>query len=93
MTPHEQLAAELRDVTSRGRRLFRLAGRGGEDAVDLLDEMMRDVDRVAARLDPPPSSRAAPASIPEGRLTPGTIACKGRMVRVERRAPRRIVAA
>lgn len=92
MTPDDRraTAAELRDVSARGRRLFRSAGRGGESAVDLLDEMIRDIERVAKRLDPPPESRTAPANVVEGRFTTGTIAAKGRMVRVEIRHRRRV---
>ena len=86
-----QLAHELRDECARMGSLFRSAGRGGEHAVDLLDEIRRRVLTVANRLDPPPRSpEAAPA--PEGRFSTGTIAAKGRMVRVETRQRRRKVA-
>ena len=88
MTQAEQLASELRDVCMRGRRLFRSVGRGETGAVDILDELMADVGRVADRLAPPPRSRDAAAAVVEGRFTPGTIAPHGRLIRVETRRRR-----
>ena len=84
MTPSEQLARELDDIVARGNRLFRSAGRGGETAVDLLDELMSDLSRITRRLKPSPKSPAA-IVVPEGRFQTGPIVVAGRIVRVERR--------
>ena len=88
MTRDERLSDELRAVTARGYRMFRQAGNGGPNAVDLLDEILRDIDRVASELSPRPSSpRAIPAT--EGRFSTGDIAARGRIIRVETRQRRR----
>ena len=87
MTPSEQLARELDDIVARGHRLFRSAGRGGETAVDLLDELMGDLSRITRRLRPSPKSPAA-LVVPEGRFTAGPIVVAGRVVRVETRRRR-----
>lgn len=87
MSDNVQLARDLRDATYRMRRLFRMTSRDGANAVDHLDEIASDVDRIANLLNARPKSPAA--IVAPGRMEPGNVTNKsGRTVIVERVAPR-----
>lgn len=85
MTPAEQLAHELRDLSARMRRVPPQCLRDGTALVEWLADLSKIPLRAATLL--APAERVAPrVQVAETRFTPGTIAGpNGRLVRVERR--------
>ena len=91
MTPAEQLAAGLRDTAARLRRIPPHCLRDGVALVEWLSDTAREIDRAANLLSPRQPTPRSPVALaaPEGRFETGTIAARGRIVRVETRARRR----
>jgi hypothetical protein len=96
MTETGACALEIRDVAEAPSDVPRRCLRDPAELVDWHRGLAKQLSRIADRVGPRPAavkSRAVPAPVPGGRANAGSIAVRGRSIRLERRSRTRTNAA